>query len=51
VADAGGSVHGSLFTRDFLLEGIADTEALKALDPAEFEAFPEARNYSESDDA
>jgi len=35
-------VHGSLFTRDFLLEGIADTEAWKALGAAEVEAFRKA---------
>ena len=32
-------MHGSLFTRDFLLEGIADTEAWKALGAAEVEIF------------
>jgi len=32
-------VHGSLFTRDFLLEGIADSEAWKALGAAEVDVF------------
>lgn len=32
-------MHGSLFTRDFLLEGIAETEAWKSLAAADVEAF------------
>ncbi len=37
-----GIVQGSLFTRDFLLEGIADTEAWKALGAEEIETFRKA---------
>jgi len=35
-------VQGSLFTRDFLLQGIAETDEWQALKPAEVEAFRKA---------